>query len=156
MYSIGELSRRTGVKVPTIRYYEQSGLMDAPGRTGGNQRRYGRAELERLAFIRHARDLGFSIDAIRDLIELGGHPCRPCGEADSIARRQLADTRRRIANLQRLERELARIADLCDAGGTISECRVLAALGDHEQCDGAHEPASPISDHFSHSLRGPL
>ena len=58
MYSIGELSRRTGVKVPTIRYYEQMGLMPEGERTQGNQRRYRRDELERLAFIRHARDLG--------------------------------------------------------------------------------------------------
>jgi DNA-binding transcriptional MerR regulator len=61
MYSIGELSRRTGVKVPTIRWYEQAGLLDEPGRTAGNQRRYARADLERLAFIRHARDLGLGI-----------------------------------------------------------------------------------------------
>jgi len=73
MYSIGDLSRRTGVKIPTIRYYEQMGLLEAPERSEGNQRRFGRKELERLAFIRHARDLGIGIDSIRDLIELSGH-----------------------------------------------------------------------------------
>jgi len=85
MYSIGDLSRRTGVKIPTIRYYEQMGLIAAPERSEGNQRRYERSELERLAFIRHARDLGLSIDSIRDLLALSQHPERPCGEADRIA-----------------------------------------------------------------------
>ena len=65
MFSIGDLSRRTGVKVPTIRYYEQMGLVAAPERSEGNQRRYSRHELERLAFIRHARDLGFAVEDIR-------------------------------------------------------------------------------------------
>ena len=77
MFSIGDLSRRTGVKVPTIRYYEQMGLVAAPERSEGNQRRYGRQELERLAFIRHARDLGFAVEDIRSLIEWAAteQPC---------------------------------------------------------------------------------
>ncbi len=74
MFSIGELSKRTKVKVPTIRYYEEMGLLAAPERTEGNQRRYDMAGLERLSFIKHSRDLGFSIEAISDLIELQGHP----------------------------------------------------------------------------------
>ena len=139
MYSIGALSKLTGVKVPTIRYYEQMGLIGHAGRTTGNQRRYGEAERERLAFIRHARDLGFSIEAIRSLIDLGDHPDRPCGEVNDIARAQLADVRGRIAQLQRLERELARIATLCDGGGTVDDCHVFAALADHGLCEGEHE-----------------
>ena len=74
MFSIGEVARATGVKVPTIRYYEMIGLLDDPGRTAGNQRRYGQGEVDRLAFIRHARDLGFSLDAVRALIRLSRHP----------------------------------------------------------------------------------
>ena len=70
MFSIGELSKRTKVKVPTIRYYEEMGLLAEAERTRGNQRRYDKAGLERLSFIRHARDLGFSIEAISSLIEL--------------------------------------------------------------------------------------
>jgi len=85
MYAIGELSRRTGVKVPTIRYYEQMGLISAPDRSEGNQRRYERADLERLTFIRHARDLGFPIEAIRELLSLSRHPDEPCERADHIA-----------------------------------------------------------------------
>ena len=67
MLAIGYLAKKTGTKVQTIRYYEQVGLMPEPGRTDGGQRRYGNAELDRLSFIRHARQLGFSLDAIREL-----------------------------------------------------------------------------------------
>ncbi len=136
MLTIGELSRRTGVKVPTIRWYEQAGLIEEPGRTSGNQRRYGDADLERLSFIRHARDLGLGIDAIRELIDLGGHPERPCEDADRIAATHLENVRARITRLKRLETELARIADC--GGHTIGECRVLSALADHDQCGGEH------------------
>jgi len=74
MFSIGELSKQTNVKVPTIRYYEEIGILEPATRTEGNQRRYDAAGLERLSFIRHARELGFSIEAITSLIELQEHP----------------------------------------------------------------------------------
>lgn len=137
MYSIGDLSRRTGVKVPTIRYYEQMRLMETPERSDGNQRRYGKPELERLAFIRHARDLGLAIDSIRQLIELSGHPDMPCADADRIAREQLASVRERIARLQRLEKELERIATCC-TGETVGDCYVIRALSDHTLCRNEH------------------
>lgn len=138
MLTIGELSRRAGVKVPTIRYYEQTGLMNAPERSEGNQRRYSRADLERLTFIRHGRDLGLPVEAIRDLIALSGHPDAPCDEANRIAAQHLADVRARIERLQMLEAELARIVASCDGNHAVKECRVLEALSDHGQCCGAH------------------
>ena len=137
MLSIGEMSRRTGVKVPTIRYYEQEGLIDEPGRTAGNQRRYDQRALETLSFIRHARDLGLSIDSIRALIKLSRHPEHPCAEADQIARDHLAEVRSRIARLRRLEAELQRMADGC-AHGTAENCYVLQSLADHDLCQTAH------------------
>ncbi|TIP23006.1 MAG: MerR family transcriptional regulator [Mesorhizobium sp.] len=137
MYSIGDLSRRTGVKVPTIRYYEQMGLLEAPERSEGNQRRFAKAELERLAFIRHARDLGLPIDSIRQLIDLSGHGDRPCADADRIAKEQLASVRERIARLQKLEKELARIATCC-TGETVGDCYVIRALSDHTLCGHEH------------------
>ena len=133
MMSIGELSRRSGVKVPTIRYYEEIGLIDAPGRTDGNQRRYGRPDLERLSFIRHARDLGFAIGAIRDLLGLAESPGQPCAAADAVARARLAEVQERIARLRALERELHRMLDQC-AGGRIEDCRVIEVLNDHSLC----------------------
>lgn len=137
MLSIGELSRRTGVRVPTIRYYEEAGLMAAPPRTEGNQRRYDEASAERLAFIRHARDLGFSIRAIGGLLELGGRPQGSCVEASRIARDQLAEVRVRIERLRRLEVELERIASGCDDVGAAG-CYVLKAVSDHGLCGGEH------------------
>ena len=138
MFSIGELSRRTNVKVPTIRYYEESGLLDAPERTEGNQRRYDVAGLERLSFIKHARDLGFSIEAIAALIELQGHPDRSCAEATDIASAQLSDVRAKIKRLRALEKELVRISKGCDGDGVTEDCYVLASLADHDLCEREH------------------
>jgi DNA-binding transcriptional MerR regulator len=87
--TIGRVAQATGSKVQTIRYYEQIGLLPAPERSRGNQRLYDDRAVERLAFIRHARGLGFSLDAIRDLLDLADRPDRPCDEADAIARAQL-------------------------------------------------------------------
>ncbi|HBF29282.1 helix-turn-helix domain-containing protein [Rhizobium sp.] len=138
MYSIGELSKRAGVKVPTIRYYEQMGLMPEPERSDGNQRRYSRQQLERLSFIRHARDLGFNIEAIRDLIGLSGHPEQPCTAADQIAAEHLQDVRRKIIQLKKLESELERIVSNC-AAHTVEQCYVLRSLSDHKLCDHDHQ-----------------
>ena len=136
MMSIGELSRRTAVKVPTIRYYEQVGLMPAPPRTEGQQRRYGQPEVSRLNFIRHARELGFEVEAIRELLAMSGNPDQSCAEADAIARRHLAEVERRIAQLTALRTELQRMVTEC-SHGRVGECRVIQVLGDHGEC--AHE-----------------
>lgn len=138
MFSIGELSKRTKVKVPTIRYYEEMGLLAEAERTEGNQRRYDTAGLERLSFIRHARDLGFSIEAILSLIELQNHPDRSCEAATSITTSQLVDVRAKIKRLKALERELIRISKGCDGHGVSEDCYVLASLADHRLCDQEH------------------
>lgn len=137
MLAIGDLSRRTGVKTTTIRYYETMGLLREADRSGGNQRRYGREDLERLAFIRHARDLGFSLDDIRELIALSQHRQMPCNGADSIASGHLAEVRSKIAKLRKLEQELERIVSHCD-GHSIEDCYVIRALSDHGLCDSEH------------------
>lgn len=137
MLSIGDLSRRTGVKIPTIRYYEQRGLLAPAERSDGNQRRYGKRERERLSFIKHARDLGLTIEAIRELIVLSSHPEWPCEQADRIAAEQLLSVRKKIAKLQSLERELVRIATHC-GGDQVKDCYVIRALADHELCEGEH------------------
>ncbi|PKP69120.1 MAG: MerR family transcriptional regulator, partial [Alphaproteobacteria bacterium HGW-Alphaproteobacteria-5] len=116
MLTIGSLANKTGTKVQTIRYYEQIGLMPEPGRTEGGQRRYGDDELDRLAFIRHARQLGFSLEAIRELLDLSDHPHRPCLEADAIARRQLKQVEQRLARLEALRTELQRMVHECSGG----------------------------------------
>jgi DNA-binding transcriptional MerR regulator len=136
MFSIGELSKQTGVKIPTIRYYEQMGLIDAPERSEGNQRRYTKDGFKQLSFIRHSRELGFSIEDIKGLLELHGHPEKPCKDANIIAARNLNEVRSRIAKLRRLERELKRIS-ACRAD-SVANCAVIEALADHDLCDGDH------------------
>lgn len=126
--SIGELARRTGVKVPTIRYYEGVGLLPTPARTEGRQRRFGADEVARLNFIRHSRELGFEVADIRELLTLSEQPERSCGEVDAIARRHVETIDRRIGRLVALRAELQRSLDRC-ARGTVEECRVIEVLG---------------------------
>jgi DNA-binding transcriptional MerR regulator len=127
--TIGKLAEATGVKVPTIRYYEGIGLLPEPGRSSGNQRLYGSDALHRLAFIRHARDLGFPIEAIRDLLSLSDRPDQPCKAVDAIARAQLRAVEARISRLAALKAELERMIVQC-GGGRIADCRVIEALSD--------------------------
>ena len=136
MFSIGQLSKCTGVKIPTIRYYEQMGLIDAPERSEGNQRRYTKEGLNRLSFIRHSRDLGFSMEDIKGLLELSQHPEKPCNDAHRIAVQHLQDVQERIAKLRRLERELKRISK-CESG-YIADCAVIETLADHGLCESEH------------------
>ena len=133
MPAIGEASKASGVKVATIRYYEQIGLLSVPPRTQGNRRLYEKRDIERLLFIRHARDLGFEIDAIRTLLDLQDNPDRSCEAADAIASARLADVESRIAKLLSLKTELIRMLD-CTAHGRIDQCRVIEVLGHHEEC----------------------
>lgn len=138
MLAIGTLARKTGTKVQTIRYYEQIGLMPQPGRTEGGQRRYDGAGLDRLAFIRHARQLGFTLEAIRELLDLSDNPEKSCDDADRIARRQLQQVEQRMARLEALRTELERMIHEC-SGGNTANCRVLEVLRDHSECLTAHD-----------------
>ncbi len=139
MLTIGKLGGAAGVKVPTIRYYEQIGLLPKPERSAGNQRLYGSKALDRLAFIRHARALGFPLEAIRDLLSLSDDPGQSCAAADVIAKQQLAAVKGRIARLTALRSELERMIAQC-AQGTIADCRVIEVLGDHSHCTQDHDP----------------
>lgn len=148
-YSIGALARRTGIKVPTIRYYESVGLLAPPERTRGNQRRYDETARERLDFIAHGRALGFSMDAIRALLEIAAHPDRACTDMDALVRERLADVQTRIARLTRLRDELTRLTHTGE--GMVRDCRVLAALSDHSHCAPGHlqherKPVPPLAD----------
>lgn len=137
MLTIGKLGSSTGVKIPTIRYYEQIGLLPEAERSPGNQRLYTHQAHERLVFIRHARDLGFSLEAIRDLLSLSDKPDQPCAAADAIAKAQLAEVVSRLARLAALKTELERMVVQC-AGDRISDCRVIEVLSDHSQCITDH------------------
>jgi DNA-binding transcriptional MerR regulator len=124
---IGDLAAATGTKVETIRYYERIGLMPAPGRTRGNYRSYRTEHFERLSFIRRSRDLGFSVQQVRQLLGFSDDRGRSCESVDEIARQHLADIDRKLADLKALRRELNALIRQC-RHGVIAECLIIKAL----------------------------
>ena len=135
--TIGEAARQSGVKVPTIRHYEGIGLLSAPSRSEGNQRSYEPSDLNRLAFIRHARELGFEIEAIRTLLQLQDDPHQPCASADAIAKARLIEVEQRIRSLNALKAELELMVEGC-GHGRVDQCRVIEVLADHGKCAHPH------------------
>ncbi len=125
---IGDLARATKTKVVTIRYYEQAGLLPAPSRSDNNYRTYGNSDLERLAFIRRARDLGFSLEQIRSLLSLANDRSRSCTEVDRLARLHLEEIEHKVTDLVRLRAELRKTIGNC-RDNTIANCRILKAFG---------------------------
>lgn len=127
--TIGRLAKATGSKVPTIRYYEQIGLLPEPPRSSGNTRLYGEVHRARLCFIQHCRDLGFPQTAIRELLELSDHPDQSCEAATDIAIARLRDIDRRISKLAALRSELEIMINDC-AGGRVDQCGIIGALAE--------------------------
>jgi len=135
--TIGGLAKASGVKVTTIRYYESIGLIDPPDRSEGGQRLYDQQAIERMRFIRHGRDLGFPLEAIRELIALSQDKEHSCSEVDEIAKRHASDIRLRIKRLKAVEKELNRMIKEC-AFDRIAECRVIKILANHDLCTHEH------------------
>lgn len=130
--SIGVIAQQTGCSVPTIRYYEEIGLLPAGPRTEGGRRVYGQAAVRRLTFIRRCRDFGFSIEQVRELVGLVDEPERPCIEVREVAARHLVQLRQKLAELQALESSMAAFVCSCDtacAGGAAADCTILEDLG---------------------------
>jgi Cu(I)-responsive transcriptional regulator len=126
-FTIGELARIADTKVETIRYYERIGLLPPPPRTRGNYRAYTRSHFERLSFIRRGRELGFSLDAVRDLLRLSDDRKRSCAEIDELARAHLADVDNKLVDMVELRRVLHQLIDQCQHG-TVADCRIIQAL----------------------------
>jgi len=128
---IGELARRTGTNAPTVRYYEQIGLLPPASRRDGGQRSYGGADVRRLTFIRRCRDFGFSIEQVRALTTLVQDRQRSCSEVRDLAQSRLAAVRAKLDELQALERMIAGFIEDCEmacAGGPGPDCVILADL----------------------------
>ena len=125
-YTIGSLAQHTGVHLETIRYYQRRGLVDEPERPLGGIRRYTAHHARRLRFIRHAQDLGFSLDEVGDLLKLedGAH----CREARTLGERRLADVRNKLTDLQRIESALAALVDRCASVKGRVRCPLIASL----------------------------
>ncbi|MDN3557948.1 Cd(II)/Pb(II)-responsive transcriptional regulator [Halomonas maura] len=134
---IGELARRSGCRVVTIRYYEREGLLPAPARSEANYRLYGELHVERLAFIRHCRALDMTLDEIRALLDCHDHPERPCQDVNDLIDAHLDHVAARIAQLQALEGALETLQARCREPRSAGECGILDAL--------AHTPAATPS-----------
>lgn len=129
--SIGLVARRTGASVPTVRYYEDIGLLPPAARTEAGQRSYDEATVRRLVFIRRCRDFGFSIEQVRELVGLVDQPDRPCAEVRDIAATHLAQVRQKLEELKALEASLDGFVCSCDtacAGGPAVDCTILEDL----------------------------
>lgn len=132
-YSIGQMAKAGNCKVQTIRYYEQIGLLPKPERSEGNQRIYCREHMDRLGFIRHSRELGFSLESIREILALSDDPSHSCAEVDQIACRHLLDVESKIKRLQSMKKELKRMISQCD-GDQVADCRIIEVLSNHGLC----------------------
>ncbi len=126
-FTIGRLSRDSGVNIETIRYYERIGLLSPPPRSSGRHRLYSEEHVQRLAFVRRGRELGFSLDDIRALLALVDQGDFDCAIVKEIAVRHLTDVRGKIASLKRLEGALKNMADACQPGKQAS-CPIIEAL----------------------------
>ena len=129
--SIGVLAARSGTNAPTIRYYEEIGLLPPAIRTAGGQRAYGPRDLERLTFIRRCRDFGFPIEQVRTLLTLTEKPDHNCTEARDVAQKHLDAVRGKLKELRALERSLLDFVKSCDnacAGGPAGECTIMDDL----------------------------
>ena len=124
---IGELSRQTGVNIETIRFYEKAGLLPLPPRSPGGFRLYDRDHVRRLTFVRRARELGFTLDEVRTLLNLADRNGRTCAEVREVASTHLGDVRAKLRDLRRLEKVLADVVARC-ADGTLPECPLIEAL----------------------------
>ena len=125
--SIGEAARRAGVSARMVRHYEAQGLLPPMHRTDGGYRQYAESDVHALRFIRRARDLGFSLDKVRELLDLSGQQQRDCATVDVLASEHLAEIDRKVADLNALRQELSALITSCQ-GGTMAECRILEAL----------------------------
>jgi len=132
MLKIGELARETGTTAPTIRYYEEIGLLPAPRRVRA-QRHYGDSDVRRLTFIRRCREFGFPIEQVRILARLMQDDDRSCTEARELARAHLAAVREKLLELRALEHGIAGFIEEADAvcqGGLAADCVVLDKLAE--------------------------
>lgn len=130
--TIGQVARRAGVGVETVRFYEREGLINEPARKASGYRQFGEEVVARLRFIRRAKELGFTLKEIRELLSLKVDPSTSCAEVKGRTEAKLADIEARIKSLKRMKRALAKLNRDCSGRGTTSECPILEALDGEE------------------------
>ena len=128
--TIGQLAKRAQVNVETVRYYERQGLIPTPGRSASGYRQYTQETAARIRFIRRAKELGFSLREIGDLLSLDGNPDTVCAEVKERAEIKLVDIEERIRDLQRMKRVLADLVAACPEHGSTSHCPILKTMAD--------------------------
>ncbi len=126
--TIGRVARSAGLAIETVRYYEREGLLEKPGRTSAGYRQYSADAVRRLHFIRQAKELGFSLAEIKELLSLRMQPDTTCADIRKRAREKIAAVDRKIEDLQRIRQALERLAAACKGTGPTSECPILDAL----------------------------
>lgn len=139
---IGELARRTGCDVETVRYYEREGLLAAPERESSGYRMYGPAHLESLQFVRHCRSLGMKLAEIRMLLAFRVHPERDCSGVNALLDVQIERVEEQIAAMGTLKRQLLILRGECEQKRTSQACGILRSLNQAAQGRGCpcHQP----------------
>ena len=130
--TIGKVARSAGLAIDTVRFYEREGLLDKPARTASGYRHYTIDAVARLRFIRQAKDLGFSLSEIKELLALRVAPGNSCADVKARAEAKIADVEQRIAQLNRMKRALTKLATACSGRGPTSTCPILEAMEAHE------------------------
>jgi MerR family mercuric resistance operon transcriptional regulator len=126
--TIGEVAKQTGIGVETVRFYEKSGLIDEPPRTEAGYRQYPEDTASRVRFIRHAKELGFTLTEIKELLNLRLDPTTTCEDVRQVAEEKLRNVRAKIQSLQAIEMALGELIGACAVGGPDGECPILEAL----------------------------
>ncbi|MBI3042945.1 MAG: heavy metal-responsive transcriptional regulator [Betaproteobacteria bacterium] len=130
--TIGKVAHSAGLAIDTVRYYEREGLLEKPARSASGYRHYRPDVIARLRFIRQAKDLGFSLSEIRELLALKVAPGKSCADVKARAEAKIADVEQRIAQLNRMKGALSKLATACSGRGPTSECPILEAMETHE------------------------
>ncbi len=146
---IGDLAKKTGCKVVTIRYYEKEGLLAPPGRTEGNYRQYGREDQERLEFIMHCRRHGMKLDEIKKLLVFRSHPQRDCTWVTDLVEKHIKNVDEQIASLEHLKMHLEQLRGSCAGGHSGETCGIMRSLGNVGECCAScarcgHPPDGPV------------
>ncbi len=149
--TIGKLAKRAGVSTDTVRFYERCGLLQPPERTASNYRVYPEKEVQRLQFIVRAKNLGFTLNEIKDLLSLRGDPNATKGQVKALAETKIADLQERIAEMQKILESLIRITETCSGEGLADDCPILAAMegGERHPCLHADHEESCFDHHSS-------
>jgi MerR family mercuric resistance operon transcriptional regulator len=130
--TIGQVANRAGVGIETVRFYEREGLLEEPARKESGYRQYEDDVVARLRFIKRAKELGFSLKEIKELLALRVDPTTTCAEVRSKAQAKVADIEEKIETLQRMKKALVKLTKACSGRGPISECPILDALEPEE------------------------